>query len=134
METIIITDIDYFNFSGIQLRLDFMNGQSDDGTAGANRYLKNLSIDLWEYLKTHYIFDEELFHKMTIKNPEVIKRYKRALCHQVEYFMISGDMRKNAEIVDLMPSVKVLAPKAKDIFKSLGLTNVQFAKDIYRRY
>lgn len=134
MEPIIINDIDYFNFSGINIKLDFMNGQTDDGTSGANRYLKNVSIDTWDYLRNNFIFDEKKVEMYFNKNPHEVLSYKRALCHQVEYLMVSGDTRKNAELVDLLPNIKALSPKAKDIFRRLGLTNVQFSSDIYRRY
>ena len=134
MEPIIINSTDYFDFSGINLKLDFMNGASDDGTSGANRYLKNVSIDTWDYLRNNFIFDEKKVEMYFNKNPNEVLNYKRALCHQAEYLMVSGDTMKNAELVVLMPNIKALAPKAKDIFRRLGLTNIQFSADIYRRY
>lgn len=133
MKTIItITKDDYFNHSGINLDLDFRGGASDDGTSGVERFLKNISEEVWNYLKARYIFDIAKFERITQNDKNVVKRYKKALCYQVDYIRVSGDVRTNVDLKTL--GVVELAPKAYDILKMLGLTNIQFAHDIYRRY
>lgn len=125
MQPIKLTVTEYFNYSGINLNLEFMNGASDDGTSGAIKFLENISIDLWDYLKSNYFFDEAEFEKATQLDSNIIKQYKRALCHQVEYLLVSGDKMLNAEMVDILPNIRNLAPKAKQILRMLGLTNIQ---------
>lgn len=134
MQPIEITVTEYFNYSGINLNLEFMNGASDDGSSGASKFVKNLSIDIWDYLKSNYFFDEALFEKATQIDNNVVKQYKRALFHQVEYLMTSGNRLLNAELPDLVPSIKNIAPKAKAIFRMLGLTNIQPIVNPYNPY
>lgn len=134
MLPITINDVDYFNYFGIQLKLDFMGGEADDGTSGASRFLKNMSVEVWDYLKSHFIFSEDKFLLMCQNDNNVVVRYKRALCYQAEYLLISGDSRTNAELQTIMPTIQELAPKAKDIFRMLGLMNRQYPYDIHRRY
>lgn len=125
MKPIAITTTDYFNFKGINLNLEFMNGASDDGTSGAERFCKNVSEDVWDFLRTNYFFNEELFEKAVNNNAEVKNTYKKALCHQVEYLLLSGDKMLNVELSDIIPSIRNLAPRAKQLFRILGLTNIQ---------
>ncbi len=128
MSIIKITKQDYFNHSGIQLDLDFMGGEADDGTAGVDRLLNNISLEVWDYLQARYIFDSKKFLEMANSNEEIAKKYKRALCYQLDYVRKSGDGRTNIHL-----GINDLAPKAFDIFKTLGLTNIQLPSDIYRR-
>lgn len=122
---IILTRDEYFEHSGINLELSFMGGESDDGTGGSTRFLRNVSEDIWDYLRAHFFFDEHLFIKASINDPNIVRRYKKALCHQVDYLLSSGDKMKSAEMVNIFPNIKNLAPRAKQIFRSLGLTNIQ---------
>lgn len=130
MKPIEIKKSDYFNYTGKQLDLEFMKGQSDDGTSGADKFLKNISIDTWDFLRARYFFDEEDFANDCLLDTNIITRYKRALCHQAEYILENGDKQVNASLV----GVSTIAPKAKEIFRMLGLMNIQPARDMYRRF
>lgn len=127
MKTILINKDDYFAHSGINLDLDFRGGEADDGTSGVERYLTNVSEEVWDYLKVRYFFDVKKFEEITSKNPEVVKRYKKALCYQVDFLRKSGDARANIELKETGITAD-LAPKAYDIFKQLGLTNIQIGR------
>lgn len=132
MKAIVITKEDYFNHSGINLDLEFRGGESDDGTSGVERFLRNISEEVWEYLRARYVFDVKKFKRITENDENVVNRYKKALCYQVDYLRKSGDSRTNIDLKK--DGVIDLSPKARDIFKMLGLTNLQFTHDIYRRY
>ena len=132
MQPIKIDKLYYLQYAGINLDLEFMNGTLDDGTSGAEKFLSNMSIDMWDYLKTHYQFDEALFEKMCNLDVNVVIRYKRALCLQADYILKSGDAQINFELKNA--GVRDIAPKAYQIFKMLGLCNLQAGKDLFRRY
>lgn len=123
---ILINTQEFLKYSGIQLDLEFMQGDTDDGTSGAKLYLENVSKETWDYLKFNYIFDVERIEKL-MDNPDFLNDYKRALCIQAEYLRKSGDS-------GLYPELKqsYLSPKAKNIFRGLGLMNIQPEHDIYR--
>ncbi len=123
MTPISIKKNDYFVYCGVNLDLILMNNPLDDGTSGADKFLENLSIDVWNYLKSSYFIDEELFEKNITNDPSLVKEYKRALCLQVDYIISSGDALSNFEVAK--QGVKNLAPKAFMIFKNLGLANIQ---------
>lgn len=133
MKAITITKEDYFNHSGINLEIDFKHGETDDGVSGVQRFLNNISEEVWDYLQARYIFDVKKFETLTQNDKNIVKRYKKALCHQVDFIRKSGDARSNIELREIGITAD-LSPKAYDIFKMLGLTNIQFAHDIYRRY
>lgn len=132
MNAITIAKTDYLQHSGINLDLEFLSGTLDDGTSGAEKFLKNLSIDMWDYLKSHYQFDEALFEKMTQQDVNIVTRYKRALCLQVDYVLKSGDAMANHEVMN--SGVREISPRAYQIFKMLGLCNLQPAQDMFRRH
>lgn len=113
-QVILLTKGDYFNYSGIHLELEFRN-QSDDGTTGAEKFLRNVSNRVWDTLTTRYLFSDD----EVLKTEEQIERYKRALCYQVEYVLEHGE--------DTSKSYKI-APMAYVIFQNLGLCNIQYGK------
>lgn len=123
---IVINKTDYFNYSGIHLDLEFRDGDVDDGTSGAEKYLKNVSLEVWDYLKSKYIFDVEKIEKL-MDNKDFANDYKRALCIQVDYIRRSGDAGIYTEL-----DKNYLSPKSQNIFRGLGLMNLQPEHDIYR--
>jgi len=103
-------------------------GSTDSGTSGATIFLRNTSQEVWDYLKSHFIFDEEEIEY----TDEFIEEYKRGLCLQVSYMLKSGDALNNVSV--RAAGVENLAPKARLVFRNLGLCNLQNTYDIYRRF
>ena len=127
IKAITITAQEYLTYSGINLDLDFA-GSSDSGTSGATIFLRNTCQDVWDYLKSHFIFDENMIDF----SDDFVDEYKRGLCLQVAYMLKSGDAQDN--ILARTDGVENLAPKARNVFRGLGLCNLQYTHDIYRRF
>jgi len=105
--------------SGKNLDLEFANGNSDSGVTAGTIYLKNVSLETYDYLRSHYII------KDVVEDAEFISEYKRGLCLQVDYLLGIGDGQLNTNL-----GIQKLAPKARNVFQMLALCNNQESNDV----
>ena len=119
MTKIIITIAEYLLHSGKNLDLEFANGNSDSGVTAGTIYLKNVSLETYDYLRSHYII------KDVVEDAEFISEYKRGLCLQVDYLLGIGDGQLNTNL-----GIQKLAPKARNVFQMLALCNNQESNDV----
>lgn len=119
MTKITITIAEYLLHSGKNLDLEFANGNSDSGVTAGSIYLRNVSLDTYDYLRSHYVI------KDVVEDEEFISEYKRGLCLQVDYLLSIGDGQLNTNL-----GIQKLAPKARNVFQMLALCNNQESSDV----
>jgi len=114
-----ITKTDYFEFSGIDLDIDFKKSSSDNPSRAVEIFISRIENWCMNYLKTYYFWDGETDDL----EADELAYYKQGLLHQIDYVRRHGDISisQNKELPEL-------APNAKIQFRLAGLMNANYGR------
>lgn len=109
----VITKKDYMDFKGIDLDLELKNSDSDNPTKTVQIYIDNVRDFIFDYIDQHFVAQ-----KFKISGNE--ERLKKAILHQIAYFLEHGDLS-----IYNPNGLPELAPNAYRILRNAGLANLR---------
>ena len=106
-----ITKDDYFEWAGIDLELEFNNGNTDNPSNAVNIFLSKIENWLLSFIKQNYFltpqdseWDEDVF--------------KQALLYQIEYWKLHGDLSIKIARDETGAKLPILSPNAQMILNN----------------
>ena len=106
-----VTESDYLEFKGIDLKIELMNAPSDVRANQPQIFIDRTTEFLYEYMESN-------FSKQRYLPDDVESVMKRAILYQMEYFLEHGNLALyNPD------KMKVLSPNAYRVLKNAGLAN-----------
>lgn len=113
-----ITKDDFFDFSGVDLELEFKNGNYDIDDP-YKVFLKRVETATISILENRY--DNPNIYEKIEKN---INKFKEGMLWQIDYVLKNSELYMNNEDLNSTNPKKYICPLSYDIFRTIGLCNL----------